>query len=182
MGKRSDFPRRKNDAYMTPCNKKIVAPIIPFIRGRTFVEPCAGDGKFAKFIEDQSFCNCLCKYDIEPKSEHVQKRDVMEIEYTVAKYFITNLPWTREILHPLIKHLSAIAPTWLLFDSDWHDTAQSAPYMEYCAKVVPVGRISWLQNGVSGKDNCSWYLFDQNNHAPTVFYPKNWQERILENA
>lgn len=29
-----------------------------------------------------------------------------------------------------------------------------------CEKIVSVGRVSWEGNGIKGKDNCAWYLFD----------------------
>ena len=74
--------------------------------------------------------------------------------------FITNPPWDRKILHPLIKHLSNMAPTWLLFDADWMHTRQSRKYIKHCSMIVSVGRIKWFGN-MTGKDNCAWYLFDK---------------------
>jgi hypothetical protein len=48
MGKRSNFTRRKQDAYDTPA--AAVQPLLPHIAqdGETrFVEPCAGKGDLA---------------------------------------------------------------------------------------------------------------------------------------
>jgi hypothetical protein len=48
------------------------------------------------------------------------------LDIQAASMFITNPPWDRKVLHPLIEHLSSIAPTWLLFDADWMHTKQSS--------------------------------------------------------
>lgn len=79
-------------------------------------------------------------------------------------YIITNPPWSRNrdgtgILHDMIEHFRVNAPTWLLFDADWMHTGQAAPFLRYCQQIVSVGRVSWMENGVSGVDNCAWYLF-----------------------
>jgi hypothetical protein len=39
-------------------------------------------------------------------------------------------------------------------------------------KIVSVGRVSWMENGVSGLDNCAWYLFNYEIDGPTIFYGK----------
>ena len=80
---------------------------------------------------------------------------------TGASLIITNPPWTRQILHPMIDHFRSMRPTWLLFDADWMHTKQAIPFLTYCHKIVSVGRVSWMQNGTSGFDNCAWYLFDR---------------------
>jgi hypothetical protein len=43
--------------------------------------------------------------------------------------FITNPPWTRELLHPMIEYL-----------------VQSSSYSSwtYCRKIVSVGRVKWI--------------------------------------
>jgi hypothetical protein len=44
-------------------------------------------------------------------------------------------------------------------------------FMTYCARVVSVGRVKWIEGSKSvGKDNCAWYLFDANVDTPTQFY------------
>jgi len=89
--------------------------------------------------------------------------------------FITNPPWDRskkngEILHKIIDNLAGQKPTWLLLDSDWAFTKQSAPYMKYCVKMVAVGRVKWFPDSkMCGKDNCAWYLFDKSHAGPTKF-------------
>ena len=93
------------------------------------------------------------------------------MEYCEGDMFITNPAWDRKILHPLITHLSNLAPIWLLFDADWMHTKQSKAYMHRCAKIVSVGRIKWIPDSkMTGKDNCAWYLFDKNKWEETRFY------------
>ena len=89
------------------------------------------------------------------------KADALEIKPEPAQFIITNPPWNRKILHPMIEHFSSLAPTWLLFDADWMHTKQSAQYLTKLKKVVSIGRVKWIEGSSSvGKDNCCWYLFD----------------------
>ena len=100
--------------------------------------------------------------DIEPQLAGIAKNDFTEIREwhcIDSDFIITNPPWDRSVLHPMIDHFSLLRPTWLLFDSDWPHTKQSADYMKRCSKIVSVGRIKWFGN-MTGKDNCSWYLFE----------------------
>lgn len=168
MGKRSDFKRRANDAYFTPM--KAVLPLLPHLPSGPFefIEPCAGDGRLVRHLEANSPGRCVGAYDINPLANGIVQRNAMTL--SSGPMFITNPPWTRQLLHPLIEHLSAIAPTWFLFDADWAQTKQAAPYLRLCRKIVAVGRVSWMENGTSGKDNSSWYLFDRKANAQAEFY------------
>ena len=109
--------------------------------------------------------------DIEPQLAGIAKNDFTEIgDFHVLEsdYIITNPPWDRSVLHPMIDHFSLLRPTWLLFDADWPHTKQSAEYMKMCSKIVSIGRIKWFGN-MTGKDNCAWYLFG-NKETETKFY------------
>lgn len=161
MAKRSNFKRRKNDAYDTPYNA--VLPLIPhLIPESSFIEPCAGKGQLASHLEQHGF-NCFCTSDIEPRGRHITKFDAMDIanreEGYFAEYIITNPAWTRQILHPMIDVFRKITTTWLLLDAPWMHTKQAAPYLEYCSLIVSVGRVSWMENGVSSKDDAAWFRF-----------------------
>jgi len=168
MGKRSDFPKIEKDAYMTT-DAKAVRPLQVFFGGTnltrkiSYYEPCAGNGDLIRLLGDSFVCDGYS--DIE--------KDARVTEYeTTALYFITNPPWTRSILHPIIENLRKQRPTWLLFDADWMFTAQSAPYMKYCRTILPVGRLKWIpDSNNTGKDNCAWYLF-VNQETPCTFFPK----------
>lgn len=166
MGRRSDFERRKNDAYYTPI--EAVAPLIPHLPANfKFVEPCAGDGRLVRHIERLTDMNghCVQAMDVDPKHFTVAYGDALK--YTEQQFasvgadlIITNPPWTRVLLHDMIERFSDIAPTWLLFDANWLFTKQSAPYMGRCKKIVPIGRVKWIENSKHvGKDDAMWALF-----------------------
>lgn len=171
MGKRSNFERMERDFY--PTLLEAVHPLIPHLQGvETFHEPCVGDG--ALIYELKNFdLFCVEAYDIAPQVPWIKEEDALTYrpEY-LADCFITNPPWMRDILHPLIAPLSNIAPTWLLFDADWMHTRQAAPYLVRCRKIVSVGRVKWIPGSKhTGKDNCAWYLFDSKGYARgTQFY------------
>ena len=161
MGKRSSFKRVPRDFYPTPI--EAVEPLIPHLpREFTFTEPCAGDGALCGHLEHYGG-TCMWASDIEPQHEGIHPNDYKEIGYdqmVESEFVITNPPWDRKILHPLIDHYSILHKklTWLLFDADWMHTIQARPYIENCEKIVSVGRIKWFGN-MTGKDNCAWYLF-----------------------
>ncbi len=157
MGKRSQFERVERDFYPTPY--EAVLPLLPHLPPRTqFIEPCCGDGALIRHLEANGH-ECIQATDIEPRMEGASKRHFLEYS-GIPGIFITNPPWSRPILHPLIRHLSGIAPTWLLFDADWAHTKQSAELMTRCTHIVSVGRVKWFPDStMTGKDNAAWYRF-----------------------
>jgi hypothetical protein len=167
MGKYSDYQRIERDFYPTP--EKAMLPLLNHIpRGSSFIEPCAGDGALVRHLEKHGHrCHYAC--DIEPADPKVFKRDAFEMGVCAADYCITNPPWDRKILHPLIKHMRMLAPTWLLFDSNWANTKQASTHLAFCSKIVSVGRVKWFPDSkMTGKEDCAWYLFGKN-HAQTIF-------------
>ena len=174
MGKRSDFRRRKQDRYFTP--PEAVVPLVPHLMDvQWYIEPCAGEGHLTDLLGELPFGPKLfSRHDIEADARTTNYDNWLNFDRPVS-HFITNPPWTRELLHPIIENLSDQLPTWLLFDAPWMHTKQAIPYLKRCRKIVSVGRISWMQNGTSSLDDCCWYLFDKNFTGQTEFYSK--QER-----
>jgi len=174
MGKRSDFDRIPRDFYPTPV--EAVAPLLPHIPDFTqFAEPCAGDGALIDhLLHARQDLQCIAAADIEPREQGITEMPFEEFDVSsVDCMIITNPPWDRKILHPMIEHFSAQNPTWLLFDADWMHTKQSAPFMPWLRKIVSVGRVKWIPDSkMTGKDNCAWHLFDQTGvyDGPTQFY------------
>jgi hypothetical protein len=171
MGKRSTFKRRPQDAYDTPY--KAILPLLEHLDPCEFVEPCAGNGLLIGHLERHGF-SCVGAFDTHPRDGRVSLGDATRLRQT-EHVNITNPPWTRAILHPIIHNLAAGAPTWLLFDADWAHTVQAIPYMPYCRKIVSVGRLKWIEDSAhTGKDNVAWYLFD---HCaaprPPQFFPRS---------
>lgn len=168
MGKRSNFERVERDFYPTP--REAVLPLLPHLApGSEYAEPCAGDGALIDVLAPFGHV-CVFASDIEPQGVGIFKRDALQLGIK-PKLFITNPPWKRDTLHPLITHLSGIAPTWLLFDADWQHTRQSAPFLPRLRRIVSVGRVKWIPDSkMTGKDNCAWHLFDKPSEQVAEFY------------
>jgi hypothetical protein len=165
MSKRATFPRRKNDTYDTP--PEAVLPLLEHIpthylpvHRKTFAEPCAGRGDLVKALAGHM--RCVYAGDIAPRADWITKQAAGRWQAINTDFIITNPPWTRQVLHPMIERFRVMCPTWLLFDADWMHTKQAAPYLPYCHKVVSVGRVKWIPDSPhTGKDNAAWYLFDR---------------------
>lgn len=171
LGKRSSFERMPRDFYPTPY--EAVAPLLEHLPARmTFVEPCAGDGALVRHLSSPDR-RCVWAFDIHPADPFVKKFDAMDMRLLDSgppDFIITNPPWDRKVLHPMIEHFKAQRPTWLLFDAGWMHTRQSARFMPWCRKIVSVGRVKWFpESKMTGKDDCAWYLFDHLPTGPTEF-------------
>jgi hypothetical protein len=167
MGKRSDFERVEKDFYRT-IDRRAVDALLPLVPKFTrFAEPCTGSGDLAfRLMMEQNICTLATDISLGVDALTLTKSDLND-----AECIITNPPWSRKILHPMIEHFIDIAPyTWLLFDADWPHTKQSKTYMKYCSDVVSVGRLIWIPGTTtSGKDNCAWYRFSKD-AKQTVFH------------
>lgn len=175
MGKRSDFERIDKDLYRT-IDPRAVGALNPHLCHNTkFAEPCSGYGDLRARLECFGH-ECTWGSDIE--DHHVITTNVVDalrlskFDLSDSECIITNPPWSRPILHAMIDHFTEIAPyAWLLFDSDWAHTRQSAPYMQKCTDIVSVGRLIWIPGTTtSGKDNCAWYRFSKEKDGPTLFH------------
>jgi len=156
MGKRSSFPRIDRDAYQT-IDPRAVAMLLPHLRGiRTFAEPCAGEGHLVGQLQAAGLV-CAYEGDIETGLDALVHPFDEEVVFDAI---ISNIPWKRDIMHQMILRFQAMAPTWLLFDSGWAYTRQSAPFIDQCSHIVAVGRLRWIPGTtMSGKEDCSWYRF-----------------------
>lgn len=150
-------------------------PLLPYLPPQCqYIEPCAGDGRLIRHLSKHGH-ECIYACDIDPENDehnplHIDEKDVLFFDPQLPQcdMIITNPPWERALMHDMIEVFRKHAPTWLLFDSDWMFTAQAQPYKPYCAMIVTVGRVSWADNGVSGMDNCCWYLFTDQ-ETETIF-------------
>lgn len=183
MGKRSNFDRRPRDFYPTPI--EAVRPLVPHLpRPLSFVEPCAGDGRMVEHLRRLTDVDYAAAFDVEPASPSmcdIERKNALYLtdsDVARADLIITNPPWSRDkmsgyLLHSLIYRFVDLRPTWLLFDADWMHTKQASEIItRHLVKVVSVGRVSWEQNGTSGKDNVCWYLFQKHTSGRALFYPR----------
>lgn len=156
MSKRApQFARRERDFYPTPY--EAVLPLIPHLRGvKTFAEPCAGEGHLVGHLQRHGL---ICSYEGDISSGY----DALTYRFEEDATFdaiISNFPWRRDILHPLIERCMSIAPTWIILDADWIHTKQSAAFIDQCSHVVSVGRVKWIEDSKhTGKDNSCWLRF-----------------------
>jgi len=176
MGKRSEFERVERDYYRTfdPRAGEALRPHVNY--GDMYIEPCAGDGSLVRNL-DKIGLSCALASDIEPQNSSVSEFDAMDenldVHIASSEWIITNPPWDRKILHPMISHFQRISPTWLLFDAGWMFTGQAKPYLDSCKKIVTIGRLKWIEGTtMSGKDDCCWYLFDKAHTSGPHFYGK----------
>jgi hypothetical protein len=168
MGKRSSFERRERDWYGTPY--EAVLPLLPHLPPAVrFIEPCAGDGRLVTHLEKHGH-HCIDAFDIEPQSGFVRQADALKVWPTAGDMVITNFPWSRQMLHPLLDHWRALMPVWTLLDANWLFTKQAAPFLRYVSDVVVVGRVKWIEGSKqTGKDDSIWLRF-QDRPCPTVFH------------
>lgn len=101
MGKRSDFERVPRDFYPTPA--EAVPPLLAHLSpGTKFIEPCAGDGALVDHLTAHGH-RCLQASDIDPRRAGIAQVDALDLAWG-PEAFITNPPWDRKVLHPLIIH------------------------------------------------------------------------------
>ena len=172
MGKRSNFERVERDFYPTP--KEAVVPLVRHLppKGFTYEEPCAGAGDLVNALSELApKADLVGAYDIQPRHICVRPGDALTTKAkATTDFYITNPPWDRKLLHPIIENLSQQRPTWLLFDANWMFTKQAVPYLSFCHKIVTIGRVKWIKDSKhTGKDDSCWYLF-ANIQAPTQFF------------
>lgn len=162
MGKRQQsFEKRPRDYYAT-IDPDAVKPLIPFIRGLRVAEPCAGNGDLAMLLEPD--VKVVIESDVEPQNKYVQKADALsyteeELSRMGIDAFVTNPPFSWNLLQPLLDHLPTLRPTWLLLPADVMHNKHMGPYMNKCTEIVSVGRLYWMDNKVKGVDNFAWFLF-----------------------
>lgn len=159
MGKRSNFERNPRDFYRTTI--EAVKPLISHVFPCKFSEPCAGDGELIRHLIGYGFSNFWAS-DIEPLVPGIVEADALTVTNPLnwSDMIITNPPWDRSVLHPMIEHFRKLNDTWLLFDADWMHTKQSAQYIKHCKKIISIGRVKWIPDSkMTGKDNCCWYNF-----------------------
>lgn len=172
MGRRSDFPRIERDAYQT-IDPRAVERLLPHLRGiRAFAEPCAGEGHLVGQLQAAGL---ICAYEGDITTGH----DALTYDFQQDAVFdaiITNPPWGRASLHPMIERFMRIAPTWLLLDAGWSHTRQAGPFIDQCSHIISIGRLRWIPGTtMAGKDDCVWMRF----HAQHTGGPKFVGREVL---
>jgi len=173
MGKYSANEKIPRDKWPTPYHA--LEPLLPFLTPQTrFIEPCANDGRLIRHMQRHGHI-CVGALDIEPRHPSVKQGDATKARWKNPPLFVTNLPFSRDLMHRLIDHLAEQAPLWTIIQSDWAYTSQATEYMAYCTDIVTIGRVMWIDGSASaGKENYSFYRFDKRDPGPypgPIFHP-----------
>jgi hypothetical protein len=177
VGKRSAFEVDALGRYDTPA--VAVVPLTSHLPvGLRYWEPCAGAGALIRALD--RWAECVGASDIEPRAERIREMPGLALtgamlDAAEAQAIITNPPWPMaggrgEPALGLLRHFAALRPTWALLAADFAHCAYFAEVEGACAKIVSIGRVSWAGNGVGGKDNAAWYLFEPGNTRQPRFF------------
>lgn len=178
MGKYSDLGDKRPRDYWSTVDPDAVKPLIPFVKGKTYAEPCFGSGELYNRLREQD-TSVVCRWmsDIKPDAPHMVAIDALELtdgQLTHCDCIITNPPFSWNMLKPLMDHFISLKDTWLLLPADNMHNKRFGPYMKCCSKVVSVGRLFWMldgDKGTKGKENYAWYLFNKDGReCGTTFY------------
>lgn len=164
MGKRSDYVNnRPKDFFGTVDPDAIPPKFVEIVRGKTYCEPCYGNGDLEDLLMDVA--TCKWRSDVREtvgSSKVMDALDITKEDLQGIDCIITNPPFKWEWLQPLLDHLPTLKPTWLLLPADVMHNKRMSPYMERCAHVVSIGRMYWMENKIKGVDNMCWYRFHEN--------------------
>ena len=174
MGKRTSYDKIPRDFYSTT-DPRAVAPLLPHLAPRTrFCEPAAGDLALVKQLEAAGhtpfWISDIMGRDVTavvsgvPVTRTVIAIDALKLTTPMQQsdVVITNPPYSKEILFPLMEHFRKYKAAWLLLNADFIHNIGSAPYLEYCSMIVSVGRIKWIEGSKGGgMENHAWLKFEQ---------------------
>jgi len=160
------FDRNPRDFYPTPY--EAVIPLLECLKPKTkFIEPCAGNYALANHLIKHGHI-CQKAFDIEPQNKLVKTKNALDINK--ASMFITNPPFHKKLLLPLLDHFINVADTWLLLPADYMHNKYFSKYLDNCKIIISIGRVKWIQNSkMSSTDNFAWYMFTKNK-TKTKFY------------
>lgn len=182
MGKRSGFKLVERGYYPTPV--EALAPLVPHLpEAGTFWEPCAGAGHLVDAMAAlRPGLRSVSAIDLVPQRDGIAVGDAtVAVCPASASVIVTNPPWPLsgrrgEPVLSILRNLASQRPTWLLLPWAFHANAYAAGMAGWCVRVLPIGRVSWMGNGVAGKDDCAWSLWDAAHAGPTLLDPRYVKE------
>jgi len=173
MGKRSNFEKIPKDFYGTTDPKALPEDFLRFISCKNYGEPCCGNGDLINLIVDVSYCVWASDVEVRPVGRQKDAMDLTEEDLSMCDVIITNPPFTRSVLLPMIDHFISLKPTWLLLPADMMHNKYFSSYMDKCSVVISVGRLKWFKDSPhTSTDNFAWYYWtkDPMDMRMTQFY------------
>lgn len=178
MGKYSKFEEKRPKDFWGTVDSDATKPLAPWVEGKTYAEPCYGDGDLE--IQLIGYAECKWRSDIRVDTKYGFGTDATILTKEDLYYcdlIITNPPFKWEWLQPLLDHLPTLKPTWLLLPADSMHNKRMAPYMAYCERVLSVGRLYWVLDPdvkpIKGKDNYIWAFWpDLETKRDTIFHER----------
>lgn len=133
---------------------------LPLIRAlppfTEYDEPCAGAGRLVAHMA-QGGHRCVLASDIRPKAGGIWMTSALDLP--VTRTIVTNPPFTWPLLQPLLDHWIGKTDVWLLLPWDMVCNIYMAPYSIHIDRILPLGRVSWMDNGKGGFENYGWFHF-----------------------
>ena len=201
MSKRAARPRLNKGKYATPL--AALLPLLPHLTQPNikFIEPCAGDGRLAVWLEEAGHKHTLA-CDIAPGGMLaamalaapkacddlvIRTLDARKLEITDipsgTTHAITNPPWplpggqgapTIPIIERLLR-LNLVV--WCLLPADFMHNGYAAKLINmHGNKIVSIGRVKWFPGSEhDAMDNCCWFQFvpwQRAGEGHPVFVPK----------
>ncbi len=182
------YPSKPNDFWPT-IDLRAIPPLLPHLpKACLYAEPCAGGGHLIDLLDPHGPI-CAWASDLAPQSATIMPCDIFSITADDLRHvdcIITNPPWSRKLLHPIIRHLLTLGkPAWLLFDAAWAFTQQASEHLAHCTHIAAIGRLRWIpDSSFDPPTDYAWYCFDG---APTAathqgsprFFPKPCKEGCM---
>ncbi len=147
MSKRTNYKNMAPKDLWPTIDPRAVTPLIPFVGGKSYAEPCSGHGDLINLLKGVAICQWSS--DIIPRSRVIYGIDAADLYKDDLRYcdcIITNPPFTWKLLQPLLEHLPTLKPTWLLLPADSMHTKRMGPYMKDAKSVVSIGRLKWFKD------------------------------------
>jgi len=174
MSKRSNFDKVPRDFYPTTDPKAVPTKLVEFIRGKSYAEPCYGNGDLEDLLMDVA--TCKWRSDVRETVSSSKVMDALEVtkeDLEGIDLIVTNPPFSKDVLLPLIDHFVNLKPTWLLLPAGYMNNIYFGPYMKRCSRVVSIGRIKWFKDSKhTSTDDFCWYFWTKGatTDTRTIFY------------
>lgn len=136
----------------------------------SYGEPCFGEGALTRILtrhlKGLAFCGHASDLHPEraPEGLNVRKLDARTLTRSDLErhvdLWITNTPWQRTHLHPIIDNLTKVAPLWCILPAEFAHRRRNYDYLRKCTHILPVGPVQFRPTKSGNGFFCyAWYRF-----------------------